>query len=333
MYSYDSALFEHDEYGIRGRSGGVYEKWRLNELGLRGPEVDRIPSDERMRIVTLGASETFGLYESADAEWPRALERELNGQGVVSEVLNGAIAGMTPGAQLRHLRHRLIPLAPDVVIWVVHYAAFAGLDPARLDAMVERRPEPPDPPGLVARLKPRIVRRLRDGMLPKLPPRIRDFIEVTRVRTQLARLRSRVGDEFGSLAAVSEDERAAFDNFLSFLQREIHEADASLLVVLPPRRLDEKSLNLQYLSFPYVARSWLDEAIDVFAESALEASVDEATSLIDLRGIFGSEVNEFMVDAVHFNDAGALTIAKRVAISVVKEYSRSHASVSVRSEG
>ena len=134
VYSYDSALLEYDEYGVRGRPGGVYEKWRLNSLGLRGPEVDALPSEGTLRVVALGASETFGLYESPDSEWPRLLERELVRSGTRSEVLNGAIAGASPGVQLRHLRHRLLPLEPDVVVWVVHYASYAGLTPTRLAA-------------------------------------------------------------------------------------------------------------------------------------------------------------------------------------------------------
>src|SRR5271168_4781679 len=52
-------LFEYDSFGKRGRPNASYKKWRLNTLGFRGPELQK----DRFRIVCLGESETFGLYE------------------------------------------------------------------------------------------------------------------------------------------------------------------------------------------------------------------------------------------------------------------------------
>jgi hypothetical protein len=163
---------------------------------------------------------------------------------------------------------------------------------------------------------------MREAMLPRLPEFMRDLIESTRVRLQLARLRSRMGSAFGSLAQVNDGERAAFEHFLASLRRDTHEAGSSLVVVLPPRRLDDKSLRLQYLSFPHVTRSWLDGAFEEFAESAGDAAIDASLSVVDLRQLFGSEVNEFMIDAVHFNDAGALAFARGIAPCVVTQWCR-----------
>ena len=316
-YSYDSALFEYDEHGIRGRPGGVYEKWRLNALGLRGPEASLRPEGDRLRIVALGASETFGLYESPNSEWPRVLEQELSRQGVYSEVLNGAIAGMSSAAQLRHLRHRLLPLSPDVVIWIVHYASFAGFDPAHLEALSDARISPRDPPGLVARLTPRTFRRLRDAIPPRLPEPVHERIESGWMRLKLTRARLRSGEAFGSMVRVSNNERATFEYFLARVKQETEETGASLIVVLPPRRLDEPSLRTQYLAFPSVASSWLVDALEIFSRSAADASTGGALSVVDLHQLFGSDVNEFMMDTVHFNDAGALAFAKAIAPSVV----------------
>ena len=57
-YSLDT-LFTVDELGKRGRPNASYEKWRLNEAGYRGPAL----RSNTYRIVCLGSSETFGLYE------------------------------------------------------------------------------------------------------------------------------------------------------------------------------------------------------------------------------------------------------------------------------
>lgn len=46
----------------------------MNSIGFRGPEVRA----DRPTVLCLGASETFGVYESPGAEYPRQLERILN---------------------------------------------------------------------------------------------------------------------------------------------------------------------------------------------------------------------------------------------------------------
>lgn len=96
----DEILLQRDSIGKWGKPGARYAKWQLNSLGYRGPEL----RPGSMRIITMGASETFGLYEAPDQEYPRQLERDLNswsGKGLF-QVVNVAFAGETlPTAILR----------------------------------------------------------------------------------------------------------------------------------------------------------------------------------------------------------------------------------------
>src|SRR6202011_2878753 len=89
-YGYSTMLYR-DDLGIAGRPHAHYLKYRLNSLGFRGPE----PQWDRERIICIGASETFGLYESPDMEYPRQLERELNAYATNRRysVINVAYAG------------------------------------------------------------------------------------------------------------------------------------------------------------------------------------------------------------------------------------------------
>ena len=72
-YTYASALYAEDEFGIVGKPNAVFEKWRLNSSGFRGPEIALAKAPGSMRISCFGASETFGLYEKPDNDWPRQL--------------------------------------------------------------------------------------------------------------------------------------------------------------------------------------------------------------------------------------------------------------------
>jgi lysophospholipase L1-like esterase len=93
-------LFQRDKIGKWGKPGARYAKWQLNSLGYRGPEL----RPGTIRIICMGASETFGMYEAPDQEYPRQLERDLN-SGMPTglfQVVNVAYAGETvPTAILR----------------------------------------------------------------------------------------------------------------------------------------------------------------------------------------------------------------------------------------
>ena len=65
-----NVLYTNDALGMRGKPHARYSKWRFNSLGYRGPELD----PERIHVATLGSSETSGLYEAEDHEYPRQLE-------------------------------------------------------------------------------------------------------------------------------------------------------------------------------------------------------------------------------------------------------------------
>jgi len=88
----ENRLYEYDQIGKRSRPNARYRKWQLNSVGARGPEV----TDGGTRILCLGASETFGLYEPEGQEYPRQLERQLNARipGGRFQVLNFALPGM-----------------------------------------------------------------------------------------------------------------------------------------------------------------------------------------------------------------------------------------------
>lgn len=92
-------IYEFDSLGRRGKPNAQFRKWKLNSLGYRGPELQTGST----RIVVFGASETFGLYESPDHEFPRVLERRLNegaGRGHRFDVVNVAYAGMPTTAMI-----------------------------------------------------------------------------------------------------------------------------------------------------------------------------------------------------------------------------------------
>jgi hypothetical protein len=120
-YSIDT-IFEPSEFGLTGRPNARFMKWSLNSLGYRGPE----PVPGRTNVLTFGASETFGLYETPDNEDPRQLERELNRSAPRFNVVNIAVPGMTIG-KVDYFEHAIDQLAPRYVVVYPSPANYIGV--------------------------------------------------------------------------------------------------------------------------------------------------------------------------------------------------------------
>lgn len=107
-------LYTNDALGKCGKPHARYVKWRFNSLGYRSPELD----PKRMHIITLGASETFGLYESENGEYPRQLETEINARagGPLYQVVNAAYPGLSNNGIVRRLPVILSSIRPRVAV-------------------------------------------------------------------------------------------------------------------------------------------------------------------------------------------------------------------------
>ncbi|MDB4912942.1 MAG: hypothetical protein JWM95_586 [Gemmatimonadetes bacterium] len=112
---YDHDLKLRDWFGIRGRPNGHYQQWRLNRFGFRGPEMAVAAAPGCRRVMILGASESFGLYESENREYPAQLRDSLQRSGCY-EVLNAAIAGAGLRSIIRLWEYYAAQFHPDVVV-------------------------------------------------------------------------------------------------------------------------------------------------------------------------------------------------------------------------
>ncbi len=126
-------LTVHDEHGLHGRPNGHFRKWHLNAFGFRGPQIEERPAPGSTRILILGASETFGLYESANKEYPAQLAEDLRREGPRVEVINAAMAGISVKSMLPYWEKWAARVHPQIVL--IYPAPMFYLDD-----------EPPRPP-------------------------------------------------------------------------------------------------------------------------------------------------------------------------------------------
>ena len=89
---------------------------RINNLGLRGPDVD-VDAHRRIRLLALGDSYTFGVGVGDAETFCAVLERTLGPQRV--EVINAGVPGYGIFQAERTLRRLATQLHPDVVILTI----------------------------------------------------------------------------------------------------------------------------------------------------------------------------------------------------------------------
>lgn len=126
------------------RPGGVAHaevEYRVNELGLRGPETTVEKPPGVRRIAVLGDSIAFGYWVSDEQGMARQLETLLNqagsGAGRV-EVLNFGVPGYNLEQEIEALRARALVLEPDVVVVVFCLNDLEGLFSYELGLVQER---------------------------------------------------------------------------------------------------------------------------------------------------------------------------------------------------
>ncbi|PYN31186.1 MAG: hypothetical protein DMD98_17545 [Candidatus Rokuibacteriota bacterium] len=107
-------VFRPDPEVFSGVSGVAH--FHVNELGLRGPTLDRAGS--AYKIVAVGGSTTLSLMLDGSKTWPEQLMQEMNArqQGTRVWVGNAGVNGHTAVHHLTMLRHLTILAQADLIL-------------------------------------------------------------------------------------------------------------------------------------------------------------------------------------------------------------------------
>jgi hypothetical protein len=314
----ESELLVRDAAGEHGRPHARYKKWVINNVGMRGPDVSPVKSPGTLRVVTAGASETFGLYESPDHEFPRQLEDTLRARCRLHvEVLNAAIFGMTLPAVDLDLRLRVRPLDPDVVV----------LYPTPVQYLNDEMPMPATPdstasdglPAILA-LYPRAEDRLRTQFKQLLPP----WLATDLRRDEIAR-DARAHPSGWRFTGVPTDRLAAFDTDLRHAVGTIRAMGASPVLAVHVNAFDgggplDEPLLVSWENQYHRATGDALLAFDAAAAHVtLRVARDSAVPVVDLRRLHGSRL---FADYAHFTDAGAASVASALTPLVISAAGR-----------
>lgn len=311
-------LVLRDSLGARGRPNATFRRWHLDSLGFRGPNVPIAAPTGTIRIVTTGASETFGLYESVDKEYPRQLEDSLRARVAQAcgaeapdlEVVNAALPGMALPSLDGHLRARVAVMHPSIVV-IYPSPAFYLNDRAPAPA----RPSDNDTTLAVTR-----------ALVPRFPDRLVTQVKALAPEWVMTLVRERAIASTASkfvpgwrFTAVPEDRVQQFDGDLRRVIGTVRAMGATPVLMgyvnrtMSPGFDDEALLVSWEYQFPRAEREVIPAFHARAAKSITDVARDSSVAYVDLARAFDGRWQGAFADFVHFTDAGAATVASALS--------------------
>jgi lysophospholipase L1-like esterase len=305
---------------VRNLPGARFEKWRINQLGFRGPTVALHKPDGRRRVACLGTSESFGLYEREGEEWPAQLGRRLAASGADAEVINAAVVGLRRDTHLRYFDRYVQPLRPDVVVLYLNVIEEATYrTPPAGEAAPAATAGGPVPTGWLppvswsSRALPKLQRAARAALPKGLWARLRQ----ARLEREVGRGEQTLGDH-PPLDAVPAEAVTAFESHLRRLVVGLQARGVAPVLATYPTLGTGSNREEHRLEF-LEERIWYFELSDlglVDAAARLNDAVrrvarEMAVPLADADAAV-PKTAEFFADYVHYTDAGAALVAAAV---------------------
>lgn len=316
-------LVLRDTSGARGRPNAVFRRWKLDSLGFRGPEITTTPAPGVVRIVTTGASETFGLYETANKEYPRQLEDSLKARVAAScpgddapkvEVVNAALPGMALPSLTNHLTRVVAPIRPSVVVvypspsFYLNDRAPTVARSARTDTSLRAGKE----------YNLRFLDRVSAQLKTLAPAPVLTWTRKRATRFTL----ERYPDNWRYTEPPAERLRQ-FEDDLRATVGAVRAINAQPLLVtyvnatMRPGFDDPDLLVAWEYQFPRAPQQVIPAFHAQAAERIAQVAADSGVALVDLARAFEGRWDGAFADFVHFTNAGAATVASALASALV----------------
>lgn len=281
-------------YEVRGNRFHI----TINSHGFRGDEFTIQKPPNTIRIVCLGASTTFsGEATTNAATWPGLLQQHLQKDfpDVKVEVINAAVPGYTAADNLKNLKHRVLALDPDLVIYYELNNQIVS-DTEELARERGLLPAPPSP----------MVRVLVDHSL------LANLVD----KNLKIYLRGRSANPRIDSIPLSLPTR--FLGQLDEMRRLLSERGVPLVLstfIVKYRRDQDRATQIANADVAFYYMPWMSidgmlHAMDVYNQAILDFAKEKQLSVIDDRFAVPADAAHF-VDCMHLSNLGNTVMADR----------------------
>ena len=299
MITYDPAAGIYTPTpGYEVKGGNIHIK--INSLGFRGDEFTRAKPGNTARIVVLGASTTFNSEVSSNqATWPARLQEKLRkvypGRNI--EVINASLGGYVAADNLKNLRHRVLPLNPDLVIFYEannEIVADTGELAKRLGLTTGSR-------------QPAIVTTLSKYSL-MFDLAYKNLAILIRSRASAA----------GKIDRVPPELPAHFISVLDEMRTTLAEKNIPFLLstfIVKYRRAQDRATQIANADVAFYYMPWMSidgmlDAMDVYNQAIVDYATRQNLPVVDDRDSIPADAEHF-TDCMHLADKGAEAMAER----------------------
>ena len=285
-------------YEIKGANIHI----KINSLGYRGDEFSAAKPTGTFRIVCLGASTTFSSEVSSnDQTWTHLLQEKLRAAypGRPIEVINAAIGGYVSDDNLKNLRHRVLALNPDLVIYyeanneIVKDTRELAIREGLINADGSRQPK-------------------WSTSLSKI-----SLLFDLAYKNLAIMSRSRAGNE-RRIDRVPPDLPKHFVSNLDQMRQELAARNVPLLVstfIVKYRRDQDKATQIANADVAFYYMPWMSidgmlDAMDTYNAAILDFAQRSGAPVVDDRGAIPPDAAHF-TDCMHLSDKGNQAMADR----------------------
>jgi hypothetical protein len=303
-YGY-AAMLTYDDTGVVGKPYGHYRKWTLNSQGYRGPDIRW----DRERIITIGASETFGFTESEGMEYPRQLERELNKRVGYEryQVVNVAYAGQSIGAFCRRADRVAATVRPSIALIYPSSSSYFVISSHGEDEVGWVKPSR----GFEARVRTKFF-----DLVDTLPPWFQEFRAKVHIWREVRRN--------GTIARIPEANLVRFredlDQLVDRLQRDHVEPVLMTHATRFGKRLrpEDRPMLIAWRRFtPTLQDAGFLDFENRFNDVIRQEAASRGLRLIDAADRLSGQRN--FADFAHFTDQGAHAMAEVIASGLLAD--------------
>lgn len=330
-----SRLRRSDQDGIRCNvPNSRFEKWKINTQGFRGPDFAKSKPVGVQRIVCMGTSETFGLYESPGKEWPSQLAALLKKEKRY-EVINTSVVGLELRRYKAYLSKYVLKFQPDIVILMVNpFAYAAGKYAPKNKSTVYRNKNSVThaykkrkvnskimPAGISSDL--RVFPKIKQTIKQTLPPDIVLRYQAWNMKRQVRNIEKKRLNGSEPEDKIRSENIAIFKKDLSDLIHYLNENKIKVVLCSYPVLISEGNITKYPAIFNDHRRFYVElslrgliNAADKFNQAIKEIAEIFDIEFVDLEREIPKD-NKHFGDNVHYTDIGAKIVAQKIEIKII----------------
>lgn len=311
-------LWERDASGRHGRPGGHFEKWRLNAFGFRSPEISLKKPKNVIRIAVMGASETFGLYESPGMEFPALIQKILDEKNPGRfQVINTSIPGMSLLTLTEYFQNWIRQFIPDIAILYPAPANYLAIEPP----LTAEEFNPLESNNQLPR--PRILRKIKTALQQFVPDAIKNRINTYRYSRFIHKTVRGHGEGWVWEKPPPERLKLFSEHLLIFIKA-VQEAGTDIILATHANHFngeiigDDLAHMLQWRNFhPRASQKCMLDFDSAANGIILNLEKANRVSVIHLESLI-PPTSEYFSDFAHFTDAGAYLVAEALADKILR---------------